>query len=992
MNKIYFSLFSIFTIISNLSSQTTLDATLLELNWRGDSFPRNIVENNNKLYFSASEPGNGRELWSFDLGSSTASLVKDINPGSSNGLKTSEMIFVDDILYFLADDSVNGYELWRSNGTEIGTYMLKNISNSGNSSINNMVSYNGNLIFSANDNINGQELWISDGTEGGTHLIKDINPGPEGSGISSIFEFNELLFFTADNGSNGNEIWQTDGTVEGTSILMDIGINENSGLLSENRFIVFDNYFYFLAQQNNMDSYDLWKSDGTASGTVFVKEILGNSLGSIYGAATEDYFVFITDTSSKGREMWISDGTDAGTSLLLDINPGSRHGIPDSDYQVVASGNKVFFVAKIGFQNGKLWVTDGTEAGTHLVKDTYPNGSNLIESIISYSDGSILFSAKTGFAMYKSLWMSDGTEEGTYEVKYIDLNTDNEYAMQFLQVGNKFYFPASDALHGAELWETDGTPENTLLIADFNRLSGSLPQGNYNTHRRYLEQLNDKFIFVSTDGINGGEPFVTDGTVAGTKMIRDIYPDYYSSIITDNNPGYRFVTVGENAFFRAGAPGYGQELYKTDGTEANTIMVKDIAPGNNSGLPGNFYYMVYNDIFYFKADDQVHGMELWRSDGTETGTYILKDINPGSEDGILNSNARLEQVNHHAIMNGLLYFEADNGMSKSIWSTDGTEAGTVEVIVNPHSGGMGPKILNAIDGKLFFTTSFDNSTTLWVSDGTQNNTSQIESWSIGSAPVFRNNHSYNGELYFISSSEFGKSLTKTDGTIAGTVIIRGGLFGYQAQFMGECGDFLYVAMGDTYSDGFELYRTDGTPEGTVLLAESIWIKNCTCIEDELAFLDGYNNRELWVTDGYSKHTMNINVLNDPLMNDISLYNIEGYAQNKLYVSAKTPTSGNELYVVFMDGSLSSNDYIYIRKFGDDVIVYPNPTKGSLTITSKEKLTIQAIELFDFSGKKIMAKDYSSESVNINIGDLPKGIYLIKVKTNNSVFTKKVILH
>ena len=71
---------------------------------------------------------------------------------------------------------------------------------------------------------------------------------------------------------------------------------------------------------------------------------------------------------------------------------------------------------------------------------------------------------------------------------------------------------------------------------------------------------------------------------------------------------------------------HGNELWKTDGTEDGTVMVKDI----NESAGGSFIYQYapYKNIFFFTATDATHGRELWKSNGTEAGTAMVKDINP----------------------------------------------------------------------------------------------------------------------------------------------------------------------------------------------------------------------------------------------------------------------------------------------------------------------------------------------------------------------------
>ena len=70
----------------------------------------------------------------------------------------------------------------------------------------------------------------------------------------------------------------------------------------------------------------------------------------------------------------------------------------------------------------------------------------------------------------------------------------------------------------------------------------------------------------------------------------------------------------------------GPALWKTDGTSAGTVLVKDINPGVNGSRPGGF--AVFNGVLYFSANDGSNGSELWKTDGTAAGTQLVKDINP----------------------------------------------------------------------------------------------------------------------------------------------------------------------------------------------------------------------------------------------------------------------------------------------------------------------------------------------------------------------------
>ncbi len=428
---------------------------------------------------------------------------------------------------------------------------------------------------------------------GPANLVKDIWPGISGSEPSELTSVNDTLYFYADDGTNGQELWKSDGTAGGTVIVKDIWPGSSSqprGLTNVNGTL------YFFAN-DGIHGRELWKSDGTAAGTVLVKDInpsSGSSHVGIFPINVNGTLYFAADDGTHGAELWKSDGTAAGTLLVKDINPGSGDSGP---LNFAAVNGTLFFVAEDVQYNKELWKTDGTATGTVLVKDINPG----------------CFPLGVG---PEGLTNGNGT----------------------------LYFTHIDCINGRELWKSDGTEAGTMLVKDINPGSGSSVS--------FLSTANGTLYFGADDGTNGEELWKSDGTAAGTVLVKEIWPG--------SNGGLQStITNVDGMLYFIGNDGIrGRELWKSDGTAAGTVMVKDILPGSDGSNPGNFTNV--NGTLYFTADDGI-SIGLWNSDGTAVGTVRVQVIKPGGN----------QLTTYLTVAGTRLFFDADDGVHGSeLWSLD----------------------------------------------------------------------------------------------------------------------------------------------------------------------------------------------------------------------------------------------------------------------------------------------------------------------------------
>jgi ELWxxDGT repeat protein len=383
------------------------------------------------LYFSGYSAGSGTELWRYN--SSGAALFKDLlparwdasDPGSFRGPWAligvgSSLFFQSEVIRsFIGSDGTIEEELenqlWHSDGTPEGTQPLGlALTRFDVAQLRSQFAVGNTLFFSAwNDTFTDLNLWTSDGTPAGTQPLA-ILP----SHMASVAKAGNRLFFVAGDALNGNELWTSDGTSAGTHMVKDI-------------------------------------IPGTSSPGIELGN--GTGWGRVQSAALGNTLYFSAEEGSSGRELWKSDGSAAGTVLVADINPGSAGSDP-AWFEVI--GDTLFFAATNESGGRTLWKSDGTAAGTvQVVPSPAPQGPLQFPEWLTAVGNTLYFVASNslglGDTFGRELWKSDGSAAGTVPVADLNPDLGSSYISWPTLVGSTLFFSAYSASSGYELWGLD---------------------------------------------------------------------------------------------------------------------------------------------------------------------------------------------------------------------------------------------------------------------------------------------------------------------------------------------------------------------------------------------------------------------------------------------------------------------------------------------------------------------------------------------------------
>jgi trimeric autotransporter adhesin len=499
---------------------------------------------------------------------------------------------------FASGDSDHGVALWGSDGTVAGTLRLHEICAAPCDQGPPDLTLLDTAVFFKLPGAGGlhDELWRSDGTAAGTRRFADpaLDPQPPVPSPQSLLaNLPGLVFFNAADDSGPqlhDELWVSDGTAAGTRQLTDASSALSSSPAS---LIAAGGRVFFQATSPASGATSLWSSAGTATTT---QEALPAAPGAGLPVAAFGGVVFV-----QGSQLWQWDGTSGGARPLTSLLPPAA-----VSSQPVAAGGRVYFA--VAGSGAAVWSSDGTPQGSAILFAMPPEARKILSVAVLGAAFYLIVDNPPGGM---DVWKSDGTTAGT--VRLAQFGSPGLPASGdpgFVGLGSRVYFIGLDGPDNT-LWQTDGTPGGTSAID----ASGGNALSNVSNLRAFGDALYF-FGFLGDWGL-----FRSDGTAQGTMEVQSLSGFPAPDGLTPLGGGLAFAATDSARI-------YGQELWFTDGTAAGTRMVKDILPGSGNSQPRGLTEVAGR--LYFTADDGVHGAELWTSDGTGAGTHMVQDINPGA--------------------------------------------------------------------------------------------------------------------------------------------------------------------------------------------------------------------------------------------------------------------------------------------------------------------------------------------------------------------------
>ncbi|MCK5831733.1 MAG: hypothetical protein KAH20_15670 [Methylococcales bacterium] len=466
------------------------------------------------------------------------------------------------------------------------------------------------------------------------------------------------------------------------------------------------------------------------------------------------FFTFLLSTITSHSVLAIPQAR-----LVKDIAPGVTSSISPWIIKTLNVNGTLVFIANDGVHGDELWQSDGTNAGTKLVKDFWPGPQGSDIGGLTQIGDFLFLHAHTTYIPYSEPDSNSYTGVHHFELIKINIITGESVSLkkekvyktdaldyskttdivhspfhQLTNINGTLYFgnlgTGTDRQPGRHstmttLWKSDGSITGTVPVNDTTSPAVSIT---FKNNIESLRELNHKVFFYGSTKSDLNQIWQSDGTITGTSKFNSGFGSFFLKptklkkelLISNNSLFFQSYTPSTNMY----------HLWRSDGTNAGTKVIKNLrfAPRNLTNVDHKVFFETQHSVKY--------AFSLWVSDGTSSGTIQLKQF----------TNKYNSFINNRINVNGILYFtiyNAENSINHlELWKSDGTSIGTKHIkdfnisydISNNRILSSGSVRLSALNNTLFFNIAYYDDIELWKSDGTEKGTELVHQFKISSFP------------------------------------------------------------------------------------------------------------------------------------------------------------------------------------------------------------------------------------------------------------------
>ncbi|MFT3886462.1 MAG: hypothetical protein QM724_13875 [Flavobacteriales bacterium] len=433
-------------------------------------------------------------------------------------------------------------------------------------------------------------------------LVRDFYPGASGSFVNHgrplgfrIHDGKLLLF--ANDGPSLAKLFALDDLSGNVQELAQVGgvlgyTTTNGGIIASG-----DNLYFFGQQTGSINSI-LWRlnSSGVAPIDTIPYQVLFYHTGIPLPGGR---LIFPSSDPDHGFEPWVTDGTAAGTHRLKDINPGTAGslGSPFPLFQGFDFNGQAYFLANDGTNGMQLWTSDGTEAGTHQFAVVNTAGATGAIALTYSKNDEHFIVGGVG-----QMLVSDGGPATPLHTAQFALA--HTAGLNYPEASGDGWMYFSAAEDQWKLYRTRGTPATTELV-----FSGTPNQG-----YQYLTELNGKNYALTADNEHAYLVALDPATHTST-VVKTFEPDPNAGPSSGSFYGFR--NDGRRFYFMGLEGTHHRQYWRSDGTLAGTQMVHEYTPSLINGGPdaATGQMIIFNGHFVFSANDGSVGAELFALEG-----------------------------------------------------------------------------------------------------------------------------------------------------------------------------------------------------------------------------------------------------------------------------------------------------------------------------------------------------------------------------------------